>query len=558
VSQLEAPFWSFDVKQDYRHLINEFDDLLVLPWTELKFNPLVPPPGVPPRRWAQVFSEIYGHATSLLSGSKNYLFKSIVELYRLYDLFDECSPPYPSMHELEAVLASDNISYVRKTANYRDTVLNRVEAMNLGAGTIFDCSEGYSLEDLLQRDVVFEFDGVNRDVQNFLMEVLLAWVYEYRLAETHRDTGLNHAFVLDEGKQIFSVYKERQDAAGIPTIDDLTARLREFGEALIVGDQEASKLTDSIKANTYTKLLLPTGDRKQFEAIAGSLHLSNRQKALAQQLDVGEAVLQTGNSDPVRVDLYEFELEKEVTDTELQQMQGRSWSELSSTSRHRPSSFEDLVDVQNRSDEVVSDPDPTFSLSDKAEQLLRGVVEYPFVGLSERYDQFSSPHIGYDAKTELVDNGVVEEKLVQTRPKSSKLLELTERGYSYAEDNLDCEPEHEGRGGIVHRYWQHRVKKAFEDVGWPVKLELFDADVYVNTGELEIVVEVAMENTSREREHIKNHLETGFDAIWVVCRNQDVRKGLEDRVSEAGLDTQPVVFRETRDFEENSGFLESL
>lgn len=184
VSQLEVPFWSFDIKQDYRHLTRELDDLLVLPWTEVEFNPLMPPSGVPPRRWAQVFSEIFGHATSLLSGSKNYLFKSIIDLYRLYDLFDECSPPYPSLHELEVVLATDNISYVRKTANYRDTVLNRVEAMNLGAGTIFDCSEGYSLEELLQRDVIFEFDGLNRDVQNFLMEVLLAWVYEYRLAQT--------------------------------------------------------------------------------------------------------------------------------------------------------------------------------------------------------------------------------------------------------------------------------------------------------------------------------------------------------------------------------------
>jgi len=309
LSQLEVPFWSFDLKKDYRHLIhkNEFDGLLVLPWTKLEFNPLVPPPGVQPRRWAQVFSEIFSHAVSLLSGSKNYLLKSVIELYRFYGLFDECSPPYPSLHELEAVLASDKISYARKTGNYRDTVLNRVEAMNLGAGTVFDCSTGYSLENLLQRDVVFEFDGLNRDIQNFLMEILLAWVYEYRLAQTQRDTGLNHVFVvLDEGKQVFSIYKERQDAAGIPPIDDLTAKLREFGEGLIVGDQEASKLTNSIKANTYTKILLPTGDRRQFDVMAGSMHLSDRQESVAQQLDTAEAIVQTGNQDPVRVKLQEI------------------------------------------------------------------------------------------------------------------------------------------------------------------------------------------------------------------------------------------------------------
>jgi hypothetical protein len=554
LSQLEVPFWSFDLKQDYRHLIHksEFDRLLVLPWTKLEFNPLVPPPGVQPRRWAQVFSEIFGHAVSLLSGSKNYLLKSVMELYRFYGLFDECSSPYPSLHELETVLASDKISYARKTGNYRDTVLNRVEAMNLGAGTVFDCSKGYSLENLLQRNVVFEFDGLNRDIQNFLMEILLAWVYEYRLAQTQRDTGLNHVFVLDEGKQVFSVYKERQDAAGIPPIDDLTAKLREFGEGLIVGDQEASKLTNSIKANTYTKILLPTGDRKQFDVMAGSMHLSDRQESVAQQLDTGEAIVQTGNQDPVRVKLQDFKLEKEVTDSALQTSMGGSWSELSSSPRQRPSGFEDLHDYKDGdNDEVISDPDQELSLSTDAKQLLEDVVEYPFVPLTQRYDQFSSQHKGHDAKTELVETGAVVEKMVQTGSGSRKLLELTEDGYKFVEDNLESDPSHKGRGGIIHRYWQHQVKQLFEDAGWTAKLELFDADVYVNTGDTEVVVEIAMENTPRECEHVEEHFETGFDAVWVVCRNQEVKQGLENRIGEAGLDRDHVVFRLVQDFKEN-------
>lgn len=554
LSQLEVPFWSFDLKQDYRHLIHqpEFDGLLVLPWTQLEFNPLVPPPGVPPRRWAQVFGEIFGHATALLSGSKNYLVKVVIELYRFYGLFDECSPPYPSLHELEAVLASEKINYVRKTANYRDTVLNRVEAMTLGAGTIFDCSQGYDLERLLQRDVVFEFDGMSRDVQNFVMEILLAWVYEYRLAQTHRDAGLNHVFVLDEGKQVFSVYKERQDAAGIPAIDELTAKLREFGEGLLVGDQEASKLTDTIKANTNTKILLPTGDRKQFEAMAESMELSDRQESVAHHLKTGEAILQTGNDDPARVTFQTFELEKKVTDTDLQKNMGGLWTELSSTPRQRPAGFEDVIGYTNdTNDEVISDPDREVSLSADAKQLLTDVVEYPFVPLTQRYDQFSSHHVGYDAKTELVDTGAVVEKMLQTGSGSRKLLELTERGHSFVEGNLDCDPGRKGRGGIIHRYWQHQVKNAFEDMGWTAKLELFDADVYAINVKTEVVVEIAMENTIREREHVEDHLETGFDAIWVVCRNDEVRKGLEDRITDAGIAREEVVFRLVQDFEEN-------
>jgi hypothetical protein len=292
--ELDRPVWFFDLKRDYRHL-SRGHELLVLPWSELKYNPLRPPEGVSPRRWAQVFSEIFGHATALLSGSKNYLLKKIIELYRLYGLFDRVSGPYPSLHELELLIESDRINYARTSSNYRDRLLNRLEAINLVAGKVFDCSQGHSVEELLERDVVFEFGGVGRDLQNLLMESLFAQVYEYRLAQNNRGEGLRHVFFLDEGKQVFSVYKERQDASGIPEIDQLTARMREFGEGLVVGDQEASKLTDSIKANTYTKVLLPMGDRKQFDALAGSMNLSERQREFASELGVGEAVVQVGN-----------------------------------------------------------------------------------------------------------------------------------------------------------------------------------------------------------------------------------------------------------------------
>lgn len=557
LAQLDVPFWSFDLKQDYRHLVQGRDDLLVLPWTELKFNPLTPPPGVPPRRWAQVVSEIFGHATALLSGSKNYLLKSILDLYWLYGLFEEQSAPYPSLHELEQLLAAEPINYVRKTSNYRDTVLNRIEAMTLGAGPIFDCSRGYSLADLLARNVVFEFDGLNRDTQNFLMELLLAWVYEYRLANTHRDTGLNHVFVLDEAKQIFSVYKERQDAAGIPAIDELTAKLREFGEGLLVGDQEATKLTDSIKANTYTKVLLPTGDRKQFEAIANSMHLTEYQEAAAVDLAIGEAIVQTGNADPVRVTLDEYDLAKDVTDGKLRERQQTLWEALDSEPREQPPRYTAAVGSQ-APDETTEDDrgdgndedGPEIGLSEGADQLLENVLDQPFLGLTERYAAFPSREKGHAAKTELVDAGVVRERTVPTSTGAKKLLELTESGRDYVATALDREPAHTGRGGIVHRYWQHRVKRTFDRAGWVARREYEDADVYVRTGAFELAVEIAMTDSAREVEHVRKQFGQGRDVVWVVCRSEAVREGLQRRLDTTDLAGERVIFREVRDFAE--------
>lgn len=120
---------------------------------------------------------------------------------------------------------------------------------------------------------------------------------------------------------MFSIYKERRGASGLPTIDELTAKMREFEEGLVVADQEATKLTDSIKANTATKLMLAIGDANQFQEITAAMHLSDRQKGIARLLVTGQAIVQLGNRAPCSVRLEDVDLEKTMSDTALRKAQ---------------------------------------------------------------------------------------------------------------------------------------------------------------------------------------------------------------------------------------------
>ncbi|MFB6292031.1 MAG: ATP-binding protein [Candidatus Nanohaloarchaea archaeon] len=542
--ELEEPFWAFDLKQDYRHLSRDAE-VLVLPWSELRFNPLRPPMGVSPMRWAQVFSEVFTHATALLSGSRNYLLKRLVRLYKLYGLFDEASEPFPSLFELEMLLREDSINYARKQSDYRDTVLNRLEAFTLVGHDVFDCSTGYRPEDLLEQDVVFEFDGLNRDIQNFVMEALFAHVYEYRLAQDQRGEGLNHVFFLDEGKQVFSVYKERQEASGLPEVDRLTAKMREFGEGLVVADQEASKLTESIKANTYTKFLLPTAGGKQFEAVADTMDLDENQRDYARGIDVGEAVVQVGSGDPVPVEIQGFDADDPVSDEELRRQQQKKWEELDS----QPQGVTDRFDQYIRGDtEPEEHTDKDTGVSGEAEQLLRDVVEEPFRSLTERYQEFSSSYKGNEAKSELVDAGLVVERNVRPEPVRRKLLQFTEQGRSYVEEELDLGVERTGRGGVVHRFWQNRIRDWFEETGWEASLEQEDADVAVDMAGVRLAVEVAMGDSPREAEHIQDRVQSGFDTVWVACRSDEIREGIQQRMEESDLPSDSVAFRLFREF----------
>lgn len=561
VSDLRTPFWILDRKRDYRHLIQKMDDLLVLPWNRLKFNPLKPPTGVAPVRWAQVLAEIFGHATSLLSGSKNFLLKSVLELYNQYGLFDDSvSGPYPSVFELQQVIEEENINFVRKSSNYKETVLNRVEPMTLAAGSIFDCSEGYSIEELLDRRVVFELGGLNRDIQNFIQELLIAYVYEYHNAENIRNQGVQLVLIVDEAKQVFSVYKERSDAAGIPKIDDLTALMREFGVALVVSDQEPKKLTDSIKANTKTKVLLPIGDYEQFDDMASTMGLTSDMRRFTRDLGTGEAVMKFGSSDPVPIKIHYYDIEKSVDESDLKEHQEEKWDSLEYEER-KPASFEtgdtekgkDGIDPEQIAEQASTEP--VVDLSENAEVLLQSIVDEPFLKITERYDRFSSYHKGNEARKELLEEDLVEESSVRKSDSRIKLLELTDRGRKFLESQ-GVELQRKGRGGVRHRYWQHEIRQFLEDAGWTGKVELFDVDVYGNDGKRELAVEVALSSGDRELEHLQHHSEKDFAVSVVACGSKDILRKLKQKAEENELDIDSVDFRVLQELD--SQYFEAL
>jgi DNA helicase HerA-like ATPase len=339
MTQLSTPFWAFDRKQDYRHLTNQIDDLLVLPWKKLKLNPLKPPPGVTPERWNNIFSIIFSQSFNLLTGSEGFLTTAVAELYIKYNLYQEQPDTYPSLYDLTNLVRSDEISVGPASSNYKDRVYWRLHPVLMTVGEIFDCSQGYPIEDLIQRNVVLEIGGLNRNLQRFIQQILFAKTYEYLLAQGMRDEGLQLVIFADEAKQLFSVYLERQDASGMPEIDDMLAKARQMGLSTVAADQEATKLTDSLKANTKTKILLPVADQKQFQAIAESMNLDRRQSDYAQKLDTGEAIIQAGNQEPVPVDLLNYQVEQDVDDEKLRRTQEEKWKGLDYTERDRRGNY---------------------------------------------------------------------------------------------------------------------------------------------------------------------------------------------------------------------------
>lgn len=521
-----VPVLALDFKKDYRHLAREYQDLIVIPWEYLRFNPLKPPDGVSPIRWLQDLAEVFSHSNALLSGSKNFFMIHLHKLYEMYGMF-EGKDTYPSLFEFQELLGDTRYSLVTKDARYLETVRNRIDVLILALDKVLDCSDGFPISELLERNVVIELEGLAEDVQNFLTETILVWIYIYRLAQGHRGQ-LRHCILFDEAKRVFDRNKELNPASGIPIIDIITDRAREFGEALIVADQEPGKLTDSIKANTLTKIMLSLGSGKDISEMSHCMGLSEDQMDYSYKLGVGQGIMKIAGLEPLKINIPFARIDKNVTDEEVVQNLKKN------TANFRISPRTPLPVLERRVDELADKTDMGQEMSKSAWQLLVDINKNSVSTLSERYGRLGlSACKGNKAKNELKAKGYVKEEEVKAGGKGGrpKLLEPTEKGNSHLLLNGEEPNGKTGKGSLKHRYWQQKIKEYFENWNCKAEIELFigkksiDVAVFCPNRKA-IAVEIAM-SPYYELENIKKDLGFGFDQIVVACRDMQTKALVE-------------------------------
>lgn len=543
LQQLQKPYWALDLKRDYRHLLPHENNLTVIPVEKLQFNPFKPPPGTPWKEWKNQVIEVFCDSVHLLDASQNYIDQNIRPIYKKH-LEDQQHPVHdpPTIHDLQQRIKNNNPSPRSKESQYRETVLNRLNKFT-GAptGKIFEDAHGLDLQYLLNQNVVFELDGLPSDVQNFLMEYLLEWVYQYRVQHQQRGGNLRHVFVIDEAKQLFDRNKEKQTAQGIPHIDYITSKIRTFGEGLVVSDQEARKLTETILANTDTKIILPNSDHNQLDEVSKSMGLNQLQRREAENLETGEAILTTGNQGPYRIDIKYSGVEEDVSEEQVyHSLEQTSLPSINTGLEEDYHPDEPNSSLPNISEQPEQD---SIDLSEDAETLLESLASDPFKRITDHYEQFSSKSRGYKAKEELVKKDLIEKAdTVNTGKGQRDLYQITENGREQLQQQgIDCKIK--GRGGIKHQFWQHTLKQKIEDAGYAAKIEELDADIYANTGEHQFAVEIALSQSDREIDHVEKHLENDFDHVTTACQSKKIQRQLQQKLDSNSLDANSVDIR---------------
>jgi hypothetical protein len=288
------PFLILDWKKNYRDLIQLplFKSLKIYTVgsksSPFYFNPLIPPPGTDPKYWLTRLVNVIEHAYFVGHGVEYFLRKAIDKLYNIYGVYKD-SNKYPTFRDVDLIIKRE---YARGREMLWLASAKRVLACLTFSGSLGDvvnAKEQSSIAELLNQDVVLEMDCLSDSDKIFFTEALLLWIYEYRKNEGKRER-FKHAIVIEEAHHVLS-YKKEKEQGEETIIETLLRMIREFGESVIVIDQEPGKLSESIKANTYCKIAFNLGTAKDSLEIGRCMNLTNEQLRYIDKLKVGQAIV---------------------------------------------------------------------------------------------------------------------------------------------------------------------------------------------------------------------------------------------------------------------------
>lgn len=291
----QKPFLVFDWKRNYRDLLQlpEFSGMRVhtvgQAASAFRFNPLIPPPGTEPGHWLMKIVDVLKHAYFVGEGVEYLLREGLDWVYERCGLLDGTRRDVPVFAEVLDYVAKKRLA--GRMGLWKASALRVLHGLCFrhGLGSVVNTAQELDRDALLKAPAVLELDALSNVDKVFLTEALILWIYEYRKHEGSRET-FKHALVIEEGHHILSRHKENVD--GEETIMETCLRqIREFGEAVVVIDQEPTKLSNSIKANTYCKITFNLGDGKDALEIASCMGLNKEESEYIQLLDVGHAIV---------------------------------------------------------------------------------------------------------------------------------------------------------------------------------------------------------------------------------------------------------------------------
>lgn len=214
---------------------------------------------------------------------------------------------FPTMQELKDEIAryiDEELKYDGEVAgNVKTAMKVRLENLCVGAkGYTFNTSEFMDFSELLEKNVVFELEGLADDSDKaFSVGLLVIFINEYRQVQKeisgNQKSGLKHLLVIEEAHRLLkNVDTERStETAGNPKgkavehFTNMIAEMRSYGQGVIVAEQIPTKLAPDVIKNSSTKIVQRIVSADDQQTIANTIGITGDDAIQLGSLETGYA-----------------------------------------------------------------------------------------------------------------------------------------------------------------------------------------------------------------------------------------------------------------------------
>lgn len=214
---------------------------------------------------------------------------------------------FPTMQDLKEEIEryiEEDMQYEGEVAgNIKTAIKARLESLCSGSkGYMFNTYEYANMSDLLNRNTVFELEGLADDSDKaFCVGLLIIYINEYRQISnevTQKNGETSHLLVIEEAHRLLKnidtkrVSEEMGNPKGkaVEHFTNMLAEMRSYGQGVIVAEQIPSKLASDVIKNSSNKIIQRLVAADDQELVANTIGLNKEYAVNLGSLRTGMAL----------------------------------------------------------------------------------------------------------------------------------------------------------------------------------------------------------------------------------------------------------------------------
>lgn len=303
------PFLAFEpAKTEYRSLMDAIPELQVYtPGRDdvapIQLNPFLPPKGVRLEQYQQDLEGIFGMAFSV-DHPLDVIFPQVISRcyahygWRQNSTRDSVGVQVFGLHEFIREFRRYIHEYYSEDPETLHNLENGgvVRLTALMKSSMFDTNQSLDVDKLLTKPTVIELDALNNTSQKALvMGIILTYIME-TVQQRHSAGGrLKNVILIDEAHLLLGQNEDMEGArpgqAVVQMLQNMTLILRDYGTALLFGDQSPARLTSVIMDNVEFKMMFRLDSRQDRAILSDTTGMDRAMSDAMASLPVGEGYM---------------------------------------------------------------------------------------------------------------------------------------------------------------------------------------------------------------------------------------------------------------------------